>query len=87
MILWTRIAPSAASDPSNVTVEGTVDLYNHETEKYVKADANPICVEWKVWEPSAKDKIASKGKAYTTSDIDFTVKVSHTCRLCEFPRP
>ncbi|KAM7186370.1 alkaline phosphatase [Rhypophila sp. PSN 637] len=75
MILWTRIAPSAASDPSNVTVSGTVDLYNHETEKYIQADANPICVQWKVWEPATKDTIVAQGKAYTTSDIDFTVKV------------
>ncbi|KAM7205154.1 alkaline phosphatase [Naviculisporaceae sp. PSN 640] len=75
VILWTRIAPSVASDTSNVTVTGNVDLYSHETESYIKADANPICLEWKVWEPATKDKIVSQGKAYTTSDIDFTVKV------------
>jgi len=85
VILWTRIAPTAASDNSNVTVEGTVALYNHETEKYVKADPNPICVEWKVWEadsnggrpkPNQNGRFAAKGTAYTTSDIDYTVKVS-----------
>jgi alkaline phosphatase D len=84
VILWTRIAPSLESDRSNVTVEGTVAVYNHETEEYIKADPNPICLEWKVWEaesagpPSEKGpggRVASKGKAYTTSDIDFTVKV------------
>jgi len=86
VILWTRIAPTAASDPSNVTVEGAVELYSHETEKYINADANPICVQWRVWEPETKSgltdkgpgsnaKIVSKGNAYTTSDIDFTVKV------------
>lgn len=81
VILWTRVAPTAESDRSNVTVEGTVDLYSHETEKYIKADANPICVEWKVWElqkgnkGTAKGRVVSNGKAYTTSDIDFTVKV------------
>jgi alkaline phosphatase D len=84
VILWTRVAPSQASDNSNVTVEGTVDLYNHETEKYVKADPHPICVEWKVWEADSDSKrpraghtghIVSKGTAYTTSDIDYTVKV------------
>jgi len=76
VILWTRVAPSLASDKSNITVEGTVDLYNHETEHYIKADPNPICVDWRVWD--AKDKsgtAAAKGTAYTTSDIDFTVKV------------
>jgi len=76
VILWTRVAPSPVSDKSNITVEGTVDLYNHETEQYIKADPNPICVDWRVWD--AKDKsetAAAKGTAYTTSDIDFTVKV------------
>lgn len=85
VILWTRIAPSQESDRSNVTVEGTVDLYNHETEEYIKADPNPICLEWKVWEAESAGprpqtgtsggRVASEGKAYTTSDIDFTVKV------------
>jgi alkaline phosphatase D len=87
VILWTRIAPSQESDRSNVTVEGTVAVYNHETEEYIKADPNPICLEWKVWEaesagpgPGPKKgpssgRAASEGKAYTTSDIDFTVKV------------
>ncbi|GAB1320947.1 Alkaline phosphatase [Madurella fahalii] len=85
IILWTRVAPSAASDSSNVTVEGTVALYNHETEKYIKADPNPICVEWKVWEAASgrsqagqgsnNGRVASEGTAYTTSDIDYTVKV------------
>ncbi|KAK4141138.1 alkaline phosphatase [Dichotomopilus funicola] len=89
IILWTRVAPSLKSDGSNVTVEGTVDLYNHETEKYIKADPNPICVDWAVWEPTAKGKgkgkgksqaqaVVSSGKAYTTSDIDYTVKVEAT---------
>ncbi len=83
VILWTRVAPSQASDSSNVTVEGTVALYNHETDEYIKADPYPICVEWKVWEAKSVgrhgghsgDNVVSKGTAYTTSDIDYTVKV------------
>ncbi|KAK4242720.1 alkaline phosphatase [Achaetomium macrosporum] len=84
VILWTRVAPSQASDSSNVTVEGTVALYNHETEKYIKVDPHPICVEWKVWEAvsagrrrngASSGRIVSKGTAYTTSDIDYTIKV------------
>ncbi|KAK3948093.1 PhoD-like phosphatase-domain-containing protein [Pseudoneurospora amorphoporcata] len=77
VILWTRVAPTAESDKSDVTVSGTVDLYSHETEKYIQADANPICVEWNVWEVEKghKGQPKSSGKAYTTSDIDFTVKV------------
>lgn len=81
VILWTRVAPTAESDKSNVTVSGTVDLYSHETDKYIQADANPVCVEWKVWElqkgynGTVSGPVISNGKAYTTSDIDFTVKV------------
>ncbi|CAN8103461.1 unnamed protein product [Discula destructiva] len=84
VILWTRIAPSVASDQSNVTVTGTVPLYSHETDEYIAADANPVCVEWKVWvggngtvpgNGSYAGPGVASGTAYTTSDIDFTVKV------------
>jgi alkaline phosphatase D len=78
VILWTRIAPTNESDQSNAPVEGTAPLYGHETETYIQADANPICVEWKVFEERKgcpSDRVVSRGKAYTTSDIDFTVKV------------
>ena len=60
-------------------MEGVVDLYSHETEEYIRQDANPICVDWKVFaeadgdEPSGKP--VSEGQAFTTSDIDFLVKV------------
>ncbi|KAI2640562.1 PhoD-like phosphatase-domain-containing protein [Hypomontagnella submonticulosa] len=74
VILWTRVAPSLASDPSNVTVEGPVPLYNHDTQTYIKADPSPICVEWKVFQNGSEDALSS-GEAYTTSDIDYTVKV------------
>jgi alkaline phosphatase D len=60
-----------------VTVEGSVSFYNHDTETYIKADANPICVEWTVFKKcgNATGPPVSSGKAFTTSDIDFTVKV------------
>ena len=78
VILWTRIAPSNESDASDVTVTGTAPLYNHDNEKYVKADPHPICVEWKVLNSKCANKtenVVASGKAYTTSDIDYTVKV------------
>ncbi|KAK0701193.1 PhoD-like phosphatase-domain-containing protein [Apiosordaria backusii] len=93
VILWTRVAPSLASDLGNITVEGNVPLYSHETERYIKADPNPICVDWAVWlattpsnstTPLKKRKrqgnetVVANGRAYTTSDIDFTVKVEAT---------
>jgi alkaline phosphatase D len=78
VILWTRVAPSSESSLSNKTVNGTAGLYSHETEKYIKADPHPICVEWNVFdsEPSSdKVKSVASGRAYTTSDIDYTIKV------------
>lgn len=86
VILWTRVAPSLASDTSNITVEGTAEVYSHETEKYIKASVNPICVEWKVFQQSSSQyptngtNVVSTGTAYTTSDIDYTVKVRHDIR-------
>lgn len=83
VILWTRIAPSNESDASNVTVSGSAPLYGHETERYIKADPNPICVEWKVFKSKCSNttqNVVASGKAYTTSDIDYTVKVCP--RLC-----
>lgn len=78
VILWTRVAPFNESDASEVTVSGTVPLWNHDNDKYIKADAHPICVEWKVFRANGMrvHDVVAAGKAYTTSDIDFTVKVS-----------
>ncbi|KAL8783705.1 MAG: hypothetical protein Q9213_004444 [Squamulea squamosa] len=80
VILWTRVAPSLASSNSNVTVQGPVPLYNHDTETYIKADPNPICVDWKIRQGARNSTgvSVSSGRAYTTSDIDYTVKVEAT---------
>lgn len=76
VIIWTRVAPSLVSSDSNVTVQGTVPLYNHDTEPYIQADANPICVDWKLTQAAANSNISvASGRAYTTGDIDYTVKV------------
>ncbi|KAL9009930.1 MAG: hypothetical protein Q9173_005084 [Seirophora scorigena] len=86
VIIWTRVAPSLESSDSNVTVQGTVPLYNHDTEPYTQADANPVCVDWKVMQAAGNSNLSissgassnmsvSSGRAYTTGDIDYTVKV------------
>ncbi|KAI9151367.1 Alkaline phosphatase D [Paramyrothecium foliicola] len=77
VILWTRVAPTNESDASEVTVSGTAPLYNHATEPYIEADPNPICVEWKVLKSkcaNSTENVVASGKAYTTSDIDYTVE-------------
>jgi alkaline phosphatase D len=75
VILWTRISPVLENDRSNVTVSGHAPMYNHDTEPYIKASKNPICVEYRVATDKNFSSIATKGTAYTTSDIDYTVKV------------
>lgn len=63
------------NDRSNVTVSGTAALYNHDTQQYVEASQNPICVEWTISEQEDLQNATSSGKAYTSSDIDYTIKV------------
>lgn len=75
VILWTRAAPNADNDASNVTVSGTVPLYNHNTEEYVESSSNPVCVSYVVSESEDLSDPVTEGKAYTSSDIDYTVKV------------
>ena len=50
VILWTRAAPTADDDPSNVTVSGFVPLYDHTTDVYVNASKSPVCVSYTVSE-------------------------------------
>ena len=50
VILWTRAAPTADDDPSNVTVSGFVPLYDHSTDVYVNASKSPVCVSYVVSE-------------------------------------
>lgn len=82
VILWTRVAPSEDSDKSNVTVSGFVPLYSHETEEYIQLSTAPICVEYKVAADQAFQQVVDSGKAYTTSDIDYTIKVGKPWRQC-----
>ncbi|KAF2750210.1 hypothetical protein M011DRAFT_474675 [Sporormia fimetaria CBS 119925] len=78
VIIWTRLAPSVENDRSNVTVSGIAPLYNHDTERYIKASPNPICVQYQVAEDEKFSSLVIDGRAYTTSDIDYTVKVEAT---------
>lgn len=91
VILWTRCATMVDDDKSNgeanpgrngavayvdsVTVSGTAPLYNHETESYVRISTAPVCVNYKVATDEALCDVVTSGQAYTTSDIDYTVKV------------
>lgn len=75
VILWTRVAPQSENSDSNITVTGYVPLYDHDNEKYVKVSKSPVCVEYKVAPDKSLSKVVDSGKVYTSSDVDFTVKV------------
>lgn len=77
VILWTRAAPTMDNDKSNTTVSGYVELFTHETDKFVQDSEDTVCVDWEIYTKTdgKKGKVASKGRVYTSSEIDFTVKV------------
>jgi alkaline phosphatase D len=37
--------------------------------------SSPVCLDWTVYTDEALTNVATCGKAYTSSDIDYTVKV------------
>jgi alkaline phosphatase D len=77
VILWTRVAPlnMTDNDRSNATVSGYVELFSHETEAYVQASKAPVCLNWKIATDKTVSQVVNSGSAYTSSDVDFTVKV------------
>ncbi|XXG97282.1 hypothetical protein Hte_003578 [Hypoxylon texense] len=75
VILWTRAAPTSDNNESNITVTGYVPLYDHSTEQYVAKSDSPVCVGWKISSSKSFEEVVDSGTAYTSSDIDYTVKV------------
>lgn len=75
VILWTRISPTSDNDRSNVTVSGYASLYNHDTQQYVSVSTAPVCVDYKVAPDNAFENVVDSGTVYTSSDVDYTVKV------------
>ncbi|KAG9242313.1 PhoD-like phosphatase [Calycina marina] len=75
VILWTRVAPTTDNDQSNTTVEGYVPLYDHDNEVYVSKSDSPVCVEWQISDDKSIKQVVDSGTVYTSSDVDFTVKV------------
>lgn len=75
VILWTRASPMVADVNNNNTVSGYVPLYNHGPAVPETVTTAPICVDYKVSTSQNFSQIATSGTAYTSSDIDYTVKV------------
>lgn len=75
VILWTRVAPQTDNSQSNLTVTGYVPLYDHDNQKYVQISKAPICVEYTVACDKDLKEVVDTGKVFTSSDVDFTIKV------------
>lgn len=80
VILWTRCAPMQDNVNSNKTVSGYVPLYNpvpiyNDTDEHKPVSTAPICVSYKVATDKALTKVVNSGTAYTSSDVDYTLKV------------
>ena len=78
VIIWTRCAPTQDDVNDNSTVFGAVPLYNpvpiyNDTGPPSTA---PICLNYKVASDNAFSKMVDSGMAYTSSDVDYTLKVS-----------
>ena len=82
VILWTRCAPMQDDVKSNSTVSGYVPLYNpvpiytgdNET---LPVSTAPVCLQYKVATDKSISKVVDSGTAFTSSDVDYTVKVRH----------
>ena len=86
VIIWTRCAPIKDDVDDNSTVSKDVPLYNpvpiqgQAVEKLPPASKAPICIHYKVATDQALTKVVDSGTAYTSSDVDYTLKVGTTFR-------
>ncbi|DAA75861.1 TPA_exp: Uncharacterized protein A8136_1232 [Trichophyton benhamiae CBS 112371] len=83
VILWTRCSPQFDDVNDNSTVSGDVPLYNpvpvhKDTDEHKPVSKAPICLEFKVSTDEKFKKVIEKGTVYTSSDVDYTVKVEAT---------
>ena len=83
VILWTRCSPQFDDVKDNATVSGFVPLYNpvpiyNDTDEHKPPSNAPVCVNWAVASDEAMSQMVTQGTAYTSSDVDYTVKVEAT---------
>ncbi|KAI4159729.1 MAG: hypothetical protein LQ342_006344 [Letrouitia transgressa] len=80
VILWTRCSPIQDDVQDNTTVSGYVPLYN-PVPIYGSANDTgppstaPICLSYKVATDRDLSRVTTSGTVYTSSDVDYTVKV------------
>jgi alkaline phosphatase D len=80
VILWTRCAPGFDDVNDNSTTSGLVPLYNpvpiYSGKHNKPVSKAPVCLNYKVSRDAGMKKVVSEGTVFTSSDIDYTVKVS-----------
>lgn len=81
VILWTRCSPMSDDVNDNSTVSGTAPLYNpvpiydDHNETLPTASKQAVCLNWKIATDKALSDVKDSGVVYTSSDVDYTVKV------------
>lgn len=79
VILWTRLAPTPNNTASDTVPEGVVPIYGHpEADEPTDRAA---CVEFTVASDKAMQNVVDRGSAYTSSDVDYTIKVSSSASV------
>ncbi|ODH35366.1 hypothetical protein ACO22_02939 [Paracoccidioides brasiliensis] len=80
VILWTRCAPSTDNAKDPVSSKDGGELYDSvpiygDNEGNAPVSKAPVCLEYKVAEDKGFKTVADCGTVYTSSDVDYTVKV------------
>ncbi|EXJ87263.1 alkaline phosphatase [Capronia epimyces CBS 606.96] len=80
VILWTRCSPTFDDVKDNGTTSGFVPLYNpvpiyNDTDEGKPPSKAPVCLTWKIASDPGLSSVVDSGKVYTSSDVDYTVKV------------
>ena len=84
VIIWTRCAPMQDDVNDNSTVLGSVPLYNPVPiyNDTTPPSTAPICLSYKVASDDAFSDVTDSGMAYTSSDVDYTLKVRNALAFC-----
>ncbi|KIW55151.1 hypothetical protein PV05_07456 [Exophiala xenobiotica] len=83
VILWTRCPPTFDDVNNNSTTSGFVPLYNpvpiyNDTDEAKPVSTAPVCLNWKIASDNKLSSVVDSGTVYTSSDVDYTVKVEAT---------
>ncbi|KAK0741792.1 PhoD-like phosphatase-domain-containing protein [Apiosordaria backusii] len=75
VILWTRLSPTTENVASDIVPEGVVPIYGDEG---APPSSRAACVEYRIGTDEALTQVVDSGRAYTSSEVDWTVKFEAT---------